>query len=192
MRRYIDILESFLAESLPNPDNLADLDSIVSYTFSDIDWGGGSGEGIMQEYAEDFELSDDELNDIDISSPQFKEWFSNWVEERVWDAWGNFSHLFDEQGNAILYRVITADPTWKPGDRHPGIYWSWDQDAAEAHWGSFGNGHVKFRMTARINSSVVDWTTTLAQNIQPDYEDEKEIRIKENAAVEILKTEIIR
>jgi hypothetical protein len=180
-----------LLESLPHPDQLTKMDAVVDFAFRDIDWGGGGGATIMALYADDTDIDDENENDVS-DTPEFKEWFDGWAEDRAWDIWGDFSHLFDAQGNATLYRVITAPPDWTPGNRHPGIYWSWDKDAAEAHWGNFNNGHVKFRLAAKINSSVVDWVITLGMNIQPDYTDEKEIRIQENAPVEILKIERLK
>lgn len=200
MRKLINIVtESLLAESLPTPDALTEIDVIAYAAYQNIDWSGGGGEYVKTEYEnENGVVSDDDDDDdffsdskseVDETSPDFMSWFKGWVEDRAWNAWGNFSHLFDAEGNAILYRVITAPANWQPGERHPGIYWSWDVNAAQAHWGTFSTGDATWRMTAKINMRDIDWVATLVMNIDPSFEDEKEIRINEAAPVELLKVE---
>jgi hypothetical protein len=194
-----------LLESLPHPTQLGNVDAMITFLFNNIEWDGVEGESLLHQYnkslnddydEDDYDEDDasQNLHNIDIESPEFKKWFKNWAEDSIWEVWGNFEHLFDAQGNAILYRVITADPNWTPerDGRHPGVYWSWDKDSAEAHWGDYSNGQVAFRMTAKINSSNIDWVTTFGMNAQPSYEEEREIRIQENAPVEILKTERLK
>ena len=184
MREWIDLIENTLNEELSVPNQLANVDEIAKFVESNTDWTGGSGEQLMYEYQQAREL-DPDLS-INIHSQDFKDWLKEWVEDQVYDAWNNFMHLFDRGGNAILYRMITAPADWKPDDRHPGIYWSWEEDAAEAHWGDFRRGHVRWLLTAKVN---VDWTATLAMNVQPDYASEKEIRLKDNAPLELLNVE---
>lgn len=190
MREWINLVENVLNEELPMPVNLASMSEIVEFVFDNTDWSGGSGDQLMDEFRHEHKLHpyDDE---VDVKSPEFIEWMKGWVEDHVWDAWGNFQHLFDGEGNATLYRVIMAPHDWKPDAQHPGIYWSWDESAAEAHWGDFKRGNVKWLMTAKVNTKAVDWTATLAMNVQPDYAREKEIRIKENAPVELINVERI-
>ncbi len=198
MRQYMKLVENLLAEELPTPDRLIDMKAIVQIVGDSLSDTDLNFEHLVQQYARenDIEFDDDGTGlgdepNVDANSEEFKSWFINWIEEQVWDAWGNFAHLFDGDGNATLYRVITAPRDWTPGDRHPGIYWSWDEDAAEAHWGDFSDGQVKWRLTGVINMRDVDWTTTLSMNVQPDYKDEKEIRIKDGAPVKLMKVEQI-
>lgn len=181
MREILDILK----ESLLTPDLLVDMDEIVERVEQSI----GSDffqEYVVHQYARENDL---EGNAVDTQGTEFKSWVKNWIEDRVWDVWGNLSHLFDAKSDAILYRVITAPEDWRPDSRHPGIYWSWDKNAAEAHWGEFANGHVTWRMTAAVNMRDVDWPTTFAMNADPSYESEREIRLKDNAPVRMINVE---
>jgi hypothetical protein len=201
MRDFINLVENLLAEELPTPNHLVDAKAVFNLVYNDMDWSTEAGGAASVKYAyareHEIEINHDNFDGsdtsaVDTNTPEFTHWFKGWVEERLWDAWGNFAHLFDASGNATLYRVITAPADWKPDARHPGIYWSWDKNAADAHWGDFSEGNVKWRIAAEVNMSVVDWTTTLAMNIMPDYEDEKEIRIRENSPVNIIGVEQIR
>lgn len=200
MRQFITIVESLIAEDLPTPDKLVDEKEIINRVFNEIEWDGFAGEQLLDQYCREsgIERDEDESGlsggapfEVSPDTEDFRGWFKGWATDLIWDAWGNFSHLFDSQGNATLYRVITAPANWTPGDRHPGIYWSWDKDAADAHWGDFSDGQVKWRMTGIINMRDVDWESTISMNILPDYKDEREIRIKEGSPVKLVKVERI-
>ena len=103
--------------------------------------------------------------------------FPDWCKSAVFDAFHMITGLF--KGDKLpIWRVITAPANWRPkrGD-HPGIYWSWDQHAAEAHWGEFGAGHVEWMLSAEVTFNQIDWVGTLAKNAMPDFADEKEITV---------------
>lgn len=198
MRELMTLVENLLAEELPTPDRLVDEKAITSMLYNEIEWDGFAGEQLVDQYRREHGIKgDDEDDDTGLGggnsdesdTEDFKHWFKGWAQDRIWDAWGEFSHLFDGEGNATLYRVITAPENWDPTTRHPGIYWSWDKDAADAHWGDFSDGNFKWRMAGVINAKDVDWTSTLAMNVQPDYKDEKEIRIKDGAPVKLVGVE---
>ncbi len=121
--------------------------------------------------------------------PEGEEWddyLRDWCENRIYDVMWNIGHLF--KGNTLrVYRTITAPRDWKPDpNRHPGIYWSWDEHASEAHWGEYGEGHVNWQLVADVTADQIDWPRTLVQNALPSYDSEKEIRLIENTPVEII------
>lgn len=195
MRQFIDLVETFIAEDLPSPEQLVNTKAVYELVYSHTDFTSLDGRYFLSRYARDNDIIDnDDFDDfdgpsgVDPTSREFREWLEDWVDDEVWDVWNNFSHLFDAAGNATLYRVITAPSDWQPGERHPGVYWSWDADAAEAHWGNY-DGQVEWRITAIINKSVVDWVRTLAMNVMPQYKEEREIRIFENAPINVVKVE---
>lgn len=68
-----------------------------------------------------------------------------------------------------------------------GIYWSWDKDAAESHWG-YGKG-VEIQLKALVNINDIDYDLTIVANVHPSYTEEREINIKPNSKVEILGVE---
>jgi hypothetical protein len=123
--------------------------------------------------------------DDDENGAEFDTYVKKWSESQLHEVLWQLSNLFT--GDTLrVYRVITAPPTWKPDSRHPGIYWSWDQNAAEAHWGDFSDGNVKWEMEADVSYNQIDWPKTLIQNALADYESEREIRLKENTPVNLI------
>lgn len=119
----------------------------------------------------------------------FKSLLNDWCENAVHEAsWKITSRMKGE--NLRAWREITASENWTPEQQHPGIYWSWDEHAAEAHWGSSdheGHGSVTWKMEALLNSAQIDWPVTIVMNANPSYNDECEVRIKPNTPVQIVK-----
>lgn len=92
------------------------------------------------------------------------------------------------RGNTIrVWRMITAPENWKPEERHVGIYWSWSANAAEAHWGEFHLDYIRWTLEAEVEAHQIDWPKTLYQNALTAYCDEKEIRLKKDTPVHLLK-----
>ena len=104
-----------------------------------------------------------------------------------------FNEMFDDNiypliNNNILtiYRKIEVDDDWLPSldktDRNLGVYWSYEEEAAEAHWGNDLKNTVL--MVADIDQSkYVNWEKTIEQNTHPLYFEEKEINIYENSPI---------
>ena len=88
-----------------------------------------------------------------------------------------------------VYREITVPSLDNIKFDSIGVYWTWDEDAAEAHWGQGTGYRVKF--AAEINADIVDWDTSIMCNLDPSLgEDEKEIRLFDGASFEILGYEV--
>jgi GNAT superfamily N-acetyltransferase len=65
-----------------------------------------------------------------------------------------------------------------------GNCWSWEESAAQAHWGT-GHGDEDYMLRAEVSESAVDWDMTLFLNLDPSTgDDEKEIRLQEGARIE--------
>lgn len=125
----------------------------------------------------------DEWDSVDGNSFDEQE-VLEWCENRVADAaWEIESRI--NSGVIRCWRVITAPADWRP-EGHPGVYWSWDQHAAEAHWGHFNGDHVQWEITADIPEGGIDKVMSLVMNAHPDYEEEREVRIFKDAPVEIV------
>ena len=120
------------------------------------------------------------------NSSAFKRKLKAWATERVISAFEEIEWRF--KADVIrVYRMIAAPPDWTPDPtRHPGEYWSWDEKAAEAHWGDFGSGHVKWLMITDVRKSQIDWEQTLAANGAPGYESECEITVRADAPIKLL------
>lgn len=184
-----------IIESVDLPD--AVLSQAAEGLLDAIDWEGGDGETVMymlgyryngSEYVD----TDDDENVADLDSPEIKSKLKYWAKSRVENSLDNILYHFN--GDIIrVYRMITAPKNWKPDpNRHPGQYWSWDKQSADAHWGSFNNGHVKWLMTADIHSNQIDWVQTLSVNSNPSQEDEAEITVPENVPIKLINYERLR
>ena len=125
--------------------------------------------------------------DVKMNSRLFQRTLKNWCFDEIQDAFYRICHLF--RGTKIkIYRVITAPVDWQPDpNRHPGVYWSWDEHASEAHWGEF-HGQVKWQLIAEVDFKNIDWNTTLVLNADPSYSDEREIRVKKGVPIKFVST----
>jgi hypothetical protein len=187
MRQWMNLLEY---GEIPEFDRA----KIGELVYDDYDWSGGSADYPISVYCKEHDIDFDhdhdhgELkNSVDIRSTDFKEWFYDWVESEFGDE-AEYGIAEQIHGEVItLYRCITAPLDWTPDLQHPGIYWSWDEDAADAHWGSHGDGDVEWKMVGEVSVHDVQWEVTFAMNCNPDYNHEKEVRIKDNAPVKIVK-----
>lgn len=120
----------------------------------------------------------------DTTSPEFMAKFVQWSKDEVEAMFDQLKQLF-KADTLWIWREITAPEDWKPDPtEHPGKYWSWDKDAAEAHWGG-GNDDVKWLLSAKVTFEQINWVDTLAQNATPYYADEKEITLWPNSPVKI-------
>ena len=173
MRKWINLVES--------ADLTLDYDAIVAFAHSTVDW---SDDFYAEEYLRDQRRDLDELDGFDCDDPEFRKWFASEIESEAFDAYHKISRRM-QGGRLQVYRAITAPHDWAPGDRHPGLYWSWDVAAAEPHWGSYEKGHTKWIMEATVDSTDIDWVATLAMNSLTSYRDEKEIRIKEGVPIHV-------
>ncbi len=64
-----------------------------------------------------------------------------------------------------------------------GIYWSWDENAAECHWGS---GGPSVTLHGVIQKNNVDWEGTIYANMFPTLgQEEKEVRLLEGTQFEL-------
>ena len=166
LRKWMRLCESHLVETEIPDKTFA---RAAKQMIGNFDWSGGEGETVIAMVTGSF---DEKIN---TKSREFRRKLNEWAEGRAWDAYQTVNAHFN--GDLIrVYRVITAAPDWKPDPaRHPGEYWAYSEQCAEAHWGEFGDGHVEWLLTADVHRSQINWVNTLAVNGSPDSEDECEI-----------------
>lgn len=188
MRQFMKLFETYVPQGLE--------DEVAEISYENTDWSSGDGETFATNYArwadlgDDYDPSDpfaenDVLDKVDIDDPEFKNWFKHTIVDKYSEAEWYIEEGF-RKGNGVLrvYRVITAPPDWKPDpNRHPGIWWAWDYKKADAHHGSFGEGHIRWMLEANVRSQDINWPATLSANaLMPE---EAEIQIREGVPVEI-------
>jgi hypothetical protein len=106
------------------------------------------------------------------------------LENRYYDVLGDHSMW---SFPLDVYRVVTLKDIRGLKRRGIGVFWSWDEDAAEAHWGNFGPGYQKYIIHAQVQEQDVDWEATVWVNLDPSLgQEEKEIRLKEGTHPQIL------
>jgi len=68
-----------------------------------------------------------------------------------------------------------------------GVYWSWDKDKAECHWG-FHDGHGdEISILAWIDTKNIDYEATVVLNLAPPSgPEEAEVRVKEGSNVKVI------
>jgi hypothetical protein len=129
-------------------------------------------------YEEESRYSVDEFDDM---SPEEQEEivtsraYSD-LEGRYYDAVVNHERSTFPRD---LYRAVTL----KGGidglkTQGVGIYWAFDENRADAHWGEFGVGYQKYILRAKVPETVVDWRRTILANIDPSTgDDEAEVTL---------------
>jgi len=130
-----------------------------------------------------------EWNDeIDENSKEFQDWLMNELSDRYYDVVRNIRSKIKPDNRIDIWRMMTVENGWvihlmKEG-KHLGIYWSWEENAAEAHWGQSGNNRVLIKSS--IKEENIDWENTVALNMDINIgEDEKEIRLFKNTPLKI-------
>ena len=132
------------------------------------------------------EIMDAEDDEI-LDSERFKKWLKYEVEYKIEDAIDTLSGYIDN-GIITMWRDMTVDDAWLKNlgttGQRLGRYWSYERDAAEAHWGGKESNNIKIQIS--VNSEYIDWDQTIEANIDPNTgEDEKEITLFKNTPINI-------
>ena len=146
----------------------------------------GGIEGMVRDVDswDQWEPSDvDETREFDaLPEEEQAKWIYGNAEEHLK---GRYDELLRQHGRwtfpLTVYRMLSLVGGRKAvNPKKIGIFWSWDEAAAEAHWGSFGLGTEKILLKAQVGRDDIDWEGTFEANMAPSTgEEEREIRLKE-------------
>jgi len=159
---------------------------------------------ITPEYIKGLEMSDEyerfienyqyEENKTDVDKDEIEETddFKNWFRYELKYL---YDDVVDKLNDVILdntidiWRMMTVDDNWISNlhqkGKHLGIYWSWDENAAEAHWGNGGQKRVTLK--SNVREEYVNWDDTIKLNMNISLgEEEKEIRLFKNTSIKII------
>jgi tRNA nucleotidyltransferase/poly(A) polymerase/2'-5' RNA ligase len=160
---------------------------------------------ITPEYIKEVEMSDNyeryieyyqyEENMVHVDKEEiektenFKKWFRYELSVRYEDVVDNITNKIKPDGTIDIWRRIKVDDIWVnhllQAGKHLGIYWSWDERAAEAHWGDTAKNSNAL-IKSSINEKYIDWKNTIYANMDLSLgEDEKEIRLFKNTSLKI-------
>lgn len=179
---YEEINESLL--SSVNINKIANPDRIKDISYRD--------EFLKALYKEENYLQN--LDDDEIDEEDFLSWLQYDIKFKLDELTDFYRREIIKNGKVTVWRKITVKESWmdhlvKEG-KHLGVYWSWDPDAADTHWGDFSKKSVAL-IEAEVPENGVDWEETLVANIQPMMgEDEKEIKLHRGVPLKIISIEI--
>ncbi len=148
------------------------------------------------------DIKKDWWNDQDISTDDIKHRYTTKknlfeeTEERFFDLVNTFDNLPDP---IPIYRMIevpdvdTFVKNINQGNygeyKGLGVFWSWDRESVDAHW---GGGGIRIILEGTVNKSDVDWRLTVLLNLNIDTgEAEAEIRVNEGASIYLKSIETI-
>jgi hypothetical protein len=141
----------------------------------------------LESYINDEDLDDDDKDKI-LKSPEFLDVIENKLYTNYNDFHINVFDKINQFNNIIIYRMITVDDDWlhhlKVQGKRLGIYWTWDENYAEAYGGDYNKKNMAL-ITAEINEKYIDWLTTISMNIHPYFCEEREIRLFKNTPLNI-------
>jgi len=150
-----------------------------------IDWSGGGGEMVYHAYAQQYGFDIEEEDPTE--SEQFKKWLPLYLKSLIELAEDRISRkIMVQKGKILVWRVLAAPEDWLQKGIHErglGVFWSWSEGSAEAHWAGSG---VEYLIASAVFPKEVDWIDTLAVNANPTQEEEREIRIHEGTPMPIL------
>lgn len=178
------IINESLNEGLLSNVNLEKIKPHLIKTIYDI-----SSDMVVTAYQIEQNKEDEDFDEI-IESEDFKLWLDYESEVLLSKAAERLEEVIDWNGNITIWRKIRVDDNWfkhliTQGNRL-GIYWSWDEHAAEAHWGyNIKDKYNNVLIKSSINEKYVDWEKTLVLNAELSSEEEKEIRLFKNTPLKI-------
>jgi len=155
---------------------------------------------VTPKYIEDLKLSDnferylehfqyeygiDDIEDVE-KHEDFKEWFEGMLYRRYEEVVNNIEDKIKSDGTIDIWREMTVDENWlshvADAGKHLGIYWSWDERAAEAHW---SRGKIPVTMKTSVREVYINWEETIELNMDYSLGEEKEIRLFKNTELKI-------
>jgi len=136
------------------------------------------------------DIYDEDDNEEIEKSKDFENWLKYELEMKYDEVSDRITDLI-ENNELILYRKMTVDNDWieklnNNQVKRLGTYWSYEEDAAEAHWG-YTNSKDELLLVGKININYIDWAQTFSANLYLSTgEEEKEITLFKNTPIEIL------
>ena len=136
------------------------------------------------------DIDDEEEVEKVLNTEDFKEYMKYEAEYKFDEVINMISDQI-KNDNIEIFRIITVGKNWikhleKQGN-HLGIYWSFDEDTAEPHWG-YNNPEKQINalIKSSINQKYVDWFKTIRANLSLSTgEEEKEITLFKSTPLKI-------
>jgi len=176
---------------------LSKIDEIAYTDKFALNWADDFSSAVSEnDMLERLGLSEDDMKDY--SEQERKEHIlgaaKDWIYDRSVDFDSEFRDKAKWDDGLILHRCIAVDNVKKfvknlenkkfdKGYLGIGVYWSWNEDAAECHW---GKGSEYVTVVGRVPLSAIDFKRTAHANFDQSTSEEDEITVKAGSKVEIL------
>ena len=185
--KHLTLFENFITESLLTSVNL---DSILTPSF--VKGMAAKDEYFMDLYKHEEQLTD--VDDEDIDQEDFLNWLEYELRYKLEELIRLYRNELIQNGKVTVWRAMTVTSSWldhlEREGKHLGIYWTWDPDAADTHWGDYSKPS-KVLIEAEVPENGVDWEKTLITNVEPfTGDDEKEITLIKGVPLRILSIEM--
>ena len=167
--------------------NSISFDNIVTPQYIEELKRSDNYERYLEYFKYEYHLEDQEDGELE-QHPEFEGWLRDELYHRYDTAVDNIGDVIKPDGTIDIWREMTVDENWlkklPQSGKHLGIYWSWDEAAAEAHWGHSGGLRVQIKSSVR--EEHVNWHDTIILNMDISLgEEEKEIRLFKNTELKI-------
>ena len=138
---------------------------------------------------------DSELKDVftDEGKEAWDEFLTGKIDDDLWPMWSTVEDSIGENDGLIsVWRAITYtkgeyddiyDEITKEHHGGVGQYWSWEENAAEAHWGD--SGGKLFVLHGQVRPEDVNWEQSVLKNVY-DLREEQELELNDNAKVKLV------
>lgn len=184
MIRYSDFINeaSIATIGLDDVINKKFLSIVLSDTYN--------RESLIYQYMHEEGIS----NEDDVDDDEFTNWVKYELEYLAEEFVSKIKREIVKDGKIKIWRAMSINKEWESRlssqVKHLGIYWSWDQEGAEPHWGY--NTELPFTtiMEAEVDETSVDWYPTIRLNVEPVSFEEKEIRLVKGAKINIISIKI--
>jgi hypothetical protein len=158
------------------------------------------GLGVFADFARERGVEDQDCFDPRVDADLMSH-FDIFLEEKVTEVVneeiGRLAYdVQADNGLLTIYRSIVVPKAWGIDDldsRPLGVCWSWEKQFAVPYSGGGDEEtHKETRLTGKVELAYVDWVLTVALNAQNAYwgEDEREIRLGEDASVDLFEVEV--
>lgn len=173
--------------------NLSDVDysEVIDNSYMKDVLSSDNMETFIQIYKIENEYDDlDDLDDDEIeASEKFKNWLKYDIENRYDNVVNELGYKIKDDNTIDLWRIITVNDNWLDhiinNGKRLGIYWSWNENSAEAHWADSSKSNTVVIKTS-VSEKLIDWVETIQLNMNISLgEEEKEIRLFKNTSIKI-------
>lgn len=177
----------FLNESTPDV-NVAEV--VTPDLIKDWDQDDYVQDILKHTYAEESYKNPDNLDDDYLDSEDYNNWLIYELEHRCNEVIDMFKYDIIKGGTLTIWRAMMVNDNWlkqlKPG-MELGIWWSYEEDAAEPHWGyNNADKRIEVLIKAEVDAEQINWKSTIAANMHPSYKEEKEITLEKGIPLKLL------